>query len=195
MKKAIWATFYHKISTGENPQHFHCPPGSNSWCNWQIAKIKRSLNTYQHKHALPEIIQTAIKPVYGALSEDKLLEKCLGGFTQNTNESLNAKIWKIAPKCTPDSRTIVEIAINIATTTFNNGAQNYLQILKLLGITIGHEAYNYCEGEDANRLKHARIRATQATKETRTAHRLQNTTKNIKIQEEEGIQYEAGMGD
>lgn len=30
MKKAIWATFKHKSSTDENPQHENCPPGKDS---------------------------------------------------------------------------------------------------------------------------------------------------------------------
>jgi len=33
MKKEIWATLYHKISTDDNPQHDRCPDGENSWCS------------------------------------------------------------------------------------------------------------------------------------------------------------------
>jgi len=32
MKKSIWATFYHLISTDENPQHLNC---SILWCKYQ----------------------------------------------------------------------------------------------------------------------------------------------------------------
>ncbi|KYN06618.1 hypothetical protein ALC62_02428 [Cyphomyrmex costatus] len=35
MRNDVWATFYHKISTNEKPQHEYCPSGSNSWCKWQ----------------------------------------------------------------------------------------------------------------------------------------------------------------
>ena len=34
MLNAIWATYYHKISTDQNPQHHLCPPGQSSWCKW-----------------------------------------------------------------------------------------------------------------------------------------------------------------
>jgi len=37
MKKAIMATFYHMISTDENPRHENCPTGSDNWCQWQQA--------------------------------------------------------------------------------------------------------------------------------------------------------------
>lgn len=30
------------------------------------------------------------------LSDKELLKKCLGGFTQNNNESFNALVWKFA---------------------------------------------------------------------------------------------------
>ena len=195
MKNAIWATFYHKSSTDEKPQHFYCPPGEESWCDWQRAKAEGTLDEYKHKAALPEIVLEAIKPIYESLSDEQLLEKCLGGFTQNVNECLNSKIWKIAPKCTPGSWRIVEIATNVAVCTFNDGAESILRIERLLGITIGYEGYHYCLGENANRLKHARINATKATKEVRTARRLEKNKQKQLITDKEGIQYEAGMGD
>jgi len=34
MRKEIYATLYHKISTDEEPQHEKCPVGENSWCSW-----------------------------------------------------------------------------------------------------------------------------------------------------------------
>lgn len=193
MRNAIWATFYHKISTDENPQHMFCPTGSDSWCYWQKAKAEGS--TVLHKPPLHEIVQKAIKPVYTALSNDELLNKCLGGFTQNSNESLNAKIWLIAPKCMPGSNRIVNIASCMAVSTYNDGAYSYLQMFQLLGITIGATALNFCKGNDANRLKCARVKAYEASKEARIAKRLQKTVRNSTTQDNEGIQYEAGMAD
>lgn len=37
MHNAIWATYYHYISTDSNSRHEKCPPGENSWCAWQCA--------------------------------------------------------------------------------------------------------------------------------------------------------------
>ena len=39
-----------------------------------------------------------MKPIYNDLSKESLLERCVGGFTQNNNESLNQLIWKISLK-------------------------------------------------------------------------------------------------
>lgn len=38
MKKAIMATYYHMISTDENPRHENCPVRVDSWCTWQQDK-------------------------------------------------------------------------------------------------------------------------------------------------------------
>ncbi|EFN62556.1 hypothetical protein EAG_04875, partial [Camponotus floridanus] len=35
MESAIWATYNHYSSTDEAPHHEKCPPGSDSWCEWQ----------------------------------------------------------------------------------------------------------------------------------------------------------------
>lgn len=48
MKKEIWATLYHKISTDEKSQHQYCPVGENSWCTWQKAKASNKLSDYTH---------------------------------------------------------------------------------------------------------------------------------------------------
>ncbi|XP_018301454.1 autophagy-related protein 13 homolog [Mycetomoellerius zeteki] len=61
MRKAIWATFFHKISTDEKPQHHYCSPGEESGCSWQRACAINNLNEYRHKPALSKIFNLAIK--------------------------------------------------------------------------------------------------------------------------------------
>ncbi|GFX08342.1 uncharacterized protein TNCV_3268311 [Trichonephila clavipes] len=43
MKQAIWAIFFHKISTDLNPQHGLCPLGNDSWCGYNRSKLKGGL--------------------------------------------------------------------------------------------------------------------------------------------------------
>lgn len=88
MRKEIWATFYHKISTDEKPQHDYCPPGEDSWCSWQCAKATNSLESYTHKPPLNEVVFNAIKPVYENLSRDDLLNRCLDGYSQIAMKAL-----------------------------------------------------------------------------------------------------------
>ena len=99
MKDAIWATFYHQQSTDEKSQHDKCLSGENSWCPYKKVLATTGVENFKHNyHALPPDVIVAIKLIYDDLSKDKLLERCLGGFTQNANESLNGLIWRIAPK-------------------------------------------------------------------------------------------------
>ncbi|KAL6421171.1 hypothetical protein ACFW04_013733 [Cataglyphis niger] len=80
-----------KSSTDEKPQHDNCPFGEDSWCSWhQKSKAIGTLDVYEHKN-LPLIVQDAIRSIYEDLSSDELLEQCEEGFTQNSNENLNAK--------------------------------------------------------------------------------------------------------
>ncbi|GFS66966.1 uncharacterized protein TNCV_3718461 [Trichonephila clavipes] len=41
MKQAIWAIFFHKISTDLNPQHGLCPLGDDSWCGYNRVQTER----------------------------------------------------------------------------------------------------------------------------------------------------------
>jgi len=115
MKNAIWATFHHYSSTDKNPQYTKCPSGADSWCAWQRALAADDLASFHHDYEpFPNIVVKHIKPIYEELSNDELLERYLGGFTQNNNDSLNHLIWKIAPKKVSSSSKIVELAANIA---------------------------------------------------------------------------------
>ncbi|GFY22477.1 uncharacterized protein TNCV_2177381 [Trichonephila clavipes] len=78
MKQAIWAIFFHKISTDLNPQHGLCPLGDDSWCGYNRSKLKG--DTYKHKHNLPIAIMHCIKKVFRHLLSPELLSRCLHGL-------------------------------------------------------------------------------------------------------------------
>ncbi|GFT76239.1 uncharacterized protein TNCV_564331 [Trichonephila clavipes] len=39
MSKSIWAIYFHKLSTDENPQHALCPMGEESWCGYNKSGV------------------------------------------------------------------------------------------------------------------------------------------------------------
>ncbi|XP_043286598.1 uncharacterized protein [Venturia canescens] len=175
MKKAIWAAFYHYSSTDSNPQHHFCPNGPESWCKWQQAKVKKQLKNFCHDYAaLPPRVLDAIKPIYEDLSNDKLLERCAGGYTQNCNESFNQLIWKIALKPMNSGSKIVNFAVFLAACTFNNGVTSLLEIMNVLGISVGLGAHLYAAQEDETRIAKAELQAQLQTKEGRIRRRQQN---------------------
>lgn len=121
MRDSIWATFYHRISTDELPQHHLCPPGAASWCAWQKAKAQNEEDENVQPASWSEELQKALKPIYNQLSGDDLLERCLGAHTQNNNESFHSTVWRLCPKSRFCGRRSVETAVNIATCTSNEG--------------------------------------------------------------------------
>ena len=97
----------------------------------------------------------AVKPIYEELSSDDLLSRCLGGYTQNNNESFNSVLWSIAPKGVHSSKAIVDIAANIAVCNFNDGLKSVLEIMQVLNLTIGTTCYNFCIKTDERRIRAA----------------------------------------
>ncbi|XP_015187388.1 PREDICTED: uncharacterized protein LOC107072161 isoform X3 [Polistes dominula] len=146
MYNAIWETYYHYCSTDEKPQHEMCPGGEGSWCSWQQALATDTLSSYTYDYTtLSADVAEVIYPIYEDLSNVKLLERCVGGFTQNNNESYNQLIWKKTPKIVPCGSKVVEIAAYIAAGMFNE--------------------------EDAERVMIFDVRAHRSTRERRMARR------------------------
>ena len=109
MKKEIWASYYHNISTDIEPQHEKCDA---SWCAYK--KAQGAGKAYKHKPSIDPDIRPLIKSVYEKLTDDTLLTRCLGGNTQNNNECYNKTLWALVPKHTYVGRNVVEIAAQIS---------------------------------------------------------------------------------
>ncbi|GFT50937.1 uncharacterized protein TNCV_1195381 [Trichonephila clavipes] len=128
----VWG---HSCSTDDEPMHWFCPTNPNTWCKYNAA-INNNLQNYKHKPSVAKDVRNVIKPVFADLSHPALLKKCLGGKTQNPNESLNSLIWKFCPKTIGSRLQIAEIAANLATSVFNDGNQILISILEKFGLKI-----------------------------------------------------------
>ncbi|XP_011864345.1 PREDICTED: uncharacterized protein LOC105560124 [Vollenhovia emeryi] len=197
MKKAVWATFYHKCSTDENPQHDYCPEGAESWCTWQKARALGActLRSYKHEAALPTNVAKAIKPIYADLSRDDLLERCLGAFNQNSNESLNSVIWKFAPKSGFCGSQIVKTAANLATIIFNDGHVALLDVAEYLDMSIGEKLFNYCHEIDQKRMQYADHVSAANTREGRLSARKLAEDDGMASIDAEELLYGPGIAD
>ncbi|XP_025261971.1 uncharacterized protein LOC105256709 [Camponotus floridanus] len=195
MKNAIWATFFHYNSTDENPQHKKCPNSADSWCEWQKAAAANALDSFKHTYsALPKDVLDAIKPIYEDLSKDALLERCVGGFTQNNNESLNQFIWKISPKHLSGTSVIVEIAAYVAACVFNEGSFALLTFMQDMGISSGPSAHDWARSTDSMRISRAEQEAEKQTKEGRIRRR-QEQKDALDIMDDSNILYGPGIDD
>ena len=195
MKNAIWATFDHKCSTDAKQKHDNCPPGPDSWCNWRRAEAGNKLHDFKHEQPLATEVQKLLHPIYSDLSSDDLLQRCLGGHTQNNNESFNAVLWRLAPKHIFCSKKIVELAAFIAVCIFNEGITPVLRMMEVMGITIGSEAKIMANKKDMVRVKKADATHSASSKEARLARRLERTAQDELFEEEEGILYAPGIAD
>lgn len=153
MKRAIQAVFYHESSTDDEPMHHLCPYGNLSWCKFRRAQEKGQLSTFRHKPTLSKATWQAIKPVFEKLSESELLKRCIGGYTQNRNESLNSSIWKFAPKKTYSGFDSLRIAVALATAKFNDGSASIIEIGRDLGLKPNQFLIDFATKEDEARSK------------------------------------------
>ncbi|GFW13774.1 transposable element Tcb2 transposase [Trichonephila clavipes] len=97
------------------------------------------------------------------LSHPALLKKCLGGKTQNPNESLNSLIWKFCPKTIGSRLQIAEIAANLETSVFNDENQILITILEKFGLKINRNVCVPLAERDNRRIFTSRQRLCQET--------------------------------
>ncbi|GFT77253.1 uncharacterized protein TNCV_182751 [Trichonephila clavipes] len=136
MKRAIWAIYFHKLSTEDNPQHALCALGEDSWCGYNRSIVTGEC--YIHKHSLPESILLKVKKVFRDLTEKDLLKKCLHGRTQNPNESFNKCIWERIPKTVFVGIETLKFGVMDAVICFNNGYVSRMEDFEALGIKPGY---------------------------------------------------------
>lgn len=187
MKRAVWSTFFHYISTDEVPSHQLCPPAPETWCKYNKAMYEKKI--FKHKSSVPLAVMEAVKPTFQALAQPSLLKKCLHGKTQNVNEFFNNIVWSRIPKNVFVGRKTLEIGVFDAILTFNDGNLGRLQVLKGLGISdCGINTVEALKKADDIRLHKAHRAAQEATKEARIARRR----KRLELDEIDDTQYFPG---
>ncbi|GFT50656.1 uncharacterized protein TNCV_4629091 [Trichonephila clavipes] len=179
-------------STDEEPMHHFCPIGDTSWCKYQKAVATNSVSLFKHKNIVQIAVMDEIKPIIAELSAPKLLKKCVGGKTQNANESFNSTVWKYCLKTSGSSKNIVDIAVNEAIVMFNEGMTGRIKIMKALGFKIGHFTITSAFKANYARIKNAEIKSKSYTLEARRASRMRKKATNEHFAELEDPTYEAG---
>lgn len=192
MQRAIWAIWYHKRSNDDEPTHYFCPSGTDSWCTYNRSLAAGTIKDFKHTKSIPVAVMDALKPIFKDLSHPDLLKRCLGGKTQNVNESLNALIWKLCPKTTNAARKIVEIAVNTAIANFNDGKQAVLSIMSELELTPGIDSQSYAKEADRMRIYYAEKKSLGNSLEARIAKRREKKKADELNKQREGLVYASG---
>lgn len=192
MKEAVWAIYFHTISTDEKPQHSYCPKGEESWCKYNQAVAKGNEKEFKHKRPLPMDVAKAIYPVFEDLADPKLLERCLLGATQNQNEALHHLIRSFCAKVEFHSSETVQLCTAMAVALWNRGGDSVLQTMKNMDIEPGVFTVNYVSCLDANHKRKTVWHERETTKMARKVNRQLKKRKIDHTLQKEGITYEAG---
>ena len=154
------AFWHHTKSTDEHPGHDLCTSVADSWCGFQRALANGTLD-YKHEHPIPEAVADAIQPSFEALSDERLLSRCLHNGTQNQNEAINSMIWQRATKETNSTLPTVELATFLALAHFNDSAK---ALTCVVCIVPGTHYRNACVKLDHRRLSHSVRKGTEEAK-------------------------------
>lgn len=188
MKKDILAGYYHRISTDEQPRHEFC---DKSWCKY--LKHDNKNEKFIHKPPLDPEAREFILPIFESLSSTELLTRCLGKNNQNSNESFNNCLWRLAPKNDFSGKKIIEIAAWISASVFNEGRETILKIMDTLGCKIGRYSVAYAQKMDEKRISRAEMRSSHESKEARLQRKKDKTLRNELFEESEGLLYGPGI--
>ena len=154
MRNSIIAVLFHCSKISEDTRHMFCPKTKNSWCRWQYDKINGT-STYKPKVNLPVAIKDEITHIFKDLSKEDLLQKCIHGETQNTNESFNQLIWDRCPKTQFSSKKVVEIAVSSAVLHYNSGYLGLLSVFDKIGLPSGYYFEKLAFRKDTKRISDA----------------------------------------
>lgn len=176
MKKAVWAVYFHTLSTNEEPSHELCPAGADSWCKFNKGKVT-GVN-YNHPHSLPRAIMDEIKPIFRDLAHPDLLKKCLHGRTQNPNECVNSRI----PKTVFVGINTLHFGVFDAVATFNQGNDTKCQVLQSLGLDVGENTVAAMWQIDKKRIQNAE---TKMSHFFRRAQQHRGTKRKVAMENEE----------
>ena len=191
MKQDILASVFHCASSESNLWHDYCEKGPQSWCSYQRDKVNGT-KTYLPGVGLPRAIIEDIKPIYKDLSNDKLLNGCLDGITQNQNECFNGYVWNRLPKTKYVGFENFKFGLYDAVAIFNMGRQATLSIIEKMSISPGKYTIEGCSKMNEMRLYNAQYKNKDVSKKTRKVIRGRKKSKTDSIIEKEGKTYEAG---
>ncbi|GFX91076.1 uncharacterized protein TNCV_5107061 [Trichonephila clavipes] len=97
LQQNVAAALFHCSTSVEKLMHGQCSIGKDSWCYYQ-RELSRSKKPKEKFKGLSNEVLNMIKSTYLELCTKQLLNKCLHGKTQNSNECFNGIIWQTVPK-------------------------------------------------------------------------------------------------
>ena len=173
-------------------RHQFCPKGVDSWCTYQQKKAGVQVDFKNNDPHLDPVFLEFLLPLYTRLSDKKLLKKCVPGFSQNTNESLNALVWNRCPKHKKKGYRHIAIAAGSASLHFNVGASGRHAVMDEMKIPAGSKMVLQSTKKDKKRINQSLIRATDKAKKDRQAVRQAKQRERLQQAQSEAPSYISG---
>ncbi|GFT72134.1 uncharacterized protein TNCV_2272351 [Trichonephila clavipes] len=151
MKRAIWATYFHKASIDAYPQHGLYPTNEDTWCEYNQAIITGEV--YKHKDTLPSEVLNCIKNVFTRNYQQ--LTSLPNGKTQNCNQSANCIIWSRIPKNSFVQLGTLKTGILESIASYNQGNITKCHVVATLCILPGFYTAQAMETADWERQRKA----------------------------------------
>ena len=187
MQNDIMAVLYHSCNVSEKTRHQYCPSGKDSWC-----QFKRTGRFENKDHHLDPVFLELLEPVFKRLCEQSLLRRCLPGFSQNSNESINSLVWMRAPKHKYHGPQRVEMAAMGAVLQFNEGASGKHLVMEKAGIVHGELSLSGSAQKDQQRVKHSKLKASEKQRKARRKIRQGKKKAQEDLKSLEGTTYSSG---
>ena len=181
------AVLYHSCDIEIERRHQFCPDGENSWCSY-----KRDKPSVTKDHHLDAVFVNVLEPEFKRLSEYSLLLRCLPGFSQNANESINSLVWNRCPKHKFRWPQTVEMAVMSAVLQFNDGASAKHDVMERAGIPSGEFTAEGSLKKDRDRVAKSRNKDKQKQKKRRMKIR-QAKLQQRQEERESGSSYGCGL--
>lgn len=196
MKRAVYATLSHCMSTDAEPQHITCPTGPTSWCfyNKQKHEGKQPESHSRMTCKLNPSVVAKIMPVYQRLASEQLLGRCTKGRTQNPNESLHNLVWNKCPKEVFISKNKLELAVVRAISEFNMGHCKTLETLhSLRNCPLPTSVLSLSKTVDTRRVAQSKKRSSEYKKTDRRQQKWQKISSEERRKKSEGETYAPGQ--
>ena len=186
MQNAIMAVLYHSCDIKTERRHKFCPVGEVSWCSY-----KRKKTLLKKDHHLDAVSLDVLKPKFKRLSDYSLLLRCLPGFSQNANESINSLVWNRCPKHKFRGPHAVEMSAMSAVLQFNDGASAKHDVMMEAQIPSGKLAEEASLKKDAVRIEKSKRKVKELEKNRRRKIRQAKLQERL-LEEKDGPSYAAG---
>nr|XP_053646480.1 uncharacterized protein LOC128698309 [Cherax quadricarinatus] len=117
MRNAILASYFHCTSSNTEPNHNLCPTSKSSWCFYNKA-IANYVEVPSHStmkvvvHLKPAHHEQVLR-VYKDLTEDDMMQRCLGENLVLHNENFQGRVWT----CSPNGENRNELDLEAAQVT------------------------------------------------------------------------------